>query len=162
MTDRREAGTGGTTERRPIKPRVMRVPNAGNFCSDDWCDDEKITLRRLTDINLGGKAGQGVSLERSICTRVSFEETRLHLQSARDVCFEGCNMANAIWVRSFWERVAVTDSRLTGFDLRDAEMRNVLISGCKADMACFRSAKCKSVRIEECCLTEADFQDADL
>jgi uncharacterized protein YjbI with pentapeptide repeats len=150
----------------PLKPRLQCVANSPGDSSvscDDWLDSHRMSSRRLVDCSLADHVGRDVSLERSICERVSFTASRWHQMTIRDVRFLKCDMANAGWKVSFWDRVEITGCRLVGFDASRATMKNVLIRDCQADFACFRFAGFKkTVCFEGCSLKEANFQGADL
>ena len=166
MTDRKMTEYCGVVAKHPLKPRLQCVENSpgdSNFTCGDLLDANEISARRLVDCTLAGAVGRDLSLERSICEKVLFTESRLHQLAIRDVRFLRCDMANARWQGAFWNRVEIVGCRLTGFDASEAIMKDVLIRDCQADFSCFRFATFKrAVCFEGCSLKEASFQGADL
>jgi uncharacterized protein YjbI with pentapeptide repeats len=165
MTDKKNACCS-VVDKHPLKPRlqcVANTPGDSSFSCDGLLDGHRISSRRLVDCSLADYVGRDVSLERSICEKVSFAESRLHQMAVRDVRFLKCDMANAGWMGSFWDRVEIAGCRLIGFDVSQASMKNVLIRDCQADYSYFRFARFKkTVCFEGCSLKEANFQGADL
>jgi uncharacterized protein YjbI with pentapeptide repeats len=54
------------------------------------------------------------------------------------------------------------DSRMTGIQLNECELRECLFVDTRLDMANFRLARLERVTFRDCSLVEADFADADL
>jgi uncharacterized protein YjbI with pentapeptide repeats len=166
MTDKKKKEYCSLVAKQPLKPRlqcVANTPGDSSFSCDDLLDIDKITARRLVDCSLADYVRRDLSLEQSICEKVSFTASRLPLMTTRDVRFLRCDMANARWIRSFWDRVEIVGCRLTGFDVTQAIMKDIIIRDCQADFACFRFATFKkTVCFEGCSLKEANFQGADL
>jgi uncharacterized protein YjbI with pentapeptide repeats len=166
MTDNKRNEHSSLMVKPPLKPRlqcVANTPGDSSLTCDDLLDIDKIAARRLVDCSLADYVGRDVALERSICEKVSFTESRLPQLAIRDVRFLKCDMANARWKGSFWNRVEIVGCRLTGFDASQAIMQNVLFKDCQADFACFRFATFKkTVCFEGCSLKESNFQGADL
>jgi uncharacterized protein YjbI with pentapeptide repeats len=52
--------------------------------------------------------------------------------------------------------------RMTGVTLAEIDAQDVLIRGCRLDLASFRAAKLDAVAFEDCVLHEADFYGANL
>jgi len=166
MTDSRRNEHSSLAVKDPLKPRlkcVANTPDNSSFCCDDLLDTHRIASRRLVDCSLADCVARDVSLERSICEKTSFTKSRFQQMTIRDVRFLKCDMSNAGWSGSFWDRVEITGCRLMGFDASQATMKNILIRDCKADFACFRFATFKkTVCFEGCSLKDANFQGADL
>ena len=53
--------------------------------------------------------------------------------------------------------MAVKGGRLTGLQVTEADIRDVVWRGCGADMATFRHARLLHVTFQDCSLREADF-----
>ena len=93
---------------------------------------------------------------------VDLSSSRLQRLSVVDVRVTGGSLANVAGRGSRWVRVELSDARLTGLDLPEADLRDVVLRGCRADLTSFARARLERVRFEGCELAEADFQGADL
>jgi uncharacterized protein YjbI with pentapeptide repeats len=114
----------------------------------------------------------GVALPGREAEAVEFEECRFDgadlsggsLPRARfgDCLLEQVNLANLRADRASMLRVRLAGCRMTGLHWLDGELRDVVVSRCRADLAVFRASRFHYVRFEDCHLARADFQDADL
>lgn len=77
----------------------------------------------------------------------------------RDVQFVHCDLSGAVLDEAVLMRVRFTDCRLTGVVLGGAELSDVHITDSRADLASFRMAKAKFLRIENTSLHGADFYE---
>lgn len=78
-------------------------------------------------------------------------------------CFlTGCDLANADGRGAKLMRVTIERGRLTGLQLAEAELRDVTIRGCRADLATFGFSRLGSVVFEDCVLADATFLEAQL
>ena len=75
----------------------------------------------------------------------------------RDTAFENPNLAPATIRGGSLTRVVVEGGRLTGLQVTEADVRDVVWRGCGADMATFRHARLLHVTFQDCSLREADF-----
>jgi uncharacterized protein YjbI with pentapeptide repeats len=75
----------------------------------------------------------------------------------RDTVFERANLANATFRGGSLTRVLVAGGRLTGLQVAETEIHDVVWRACGADMATFRHARLERVTFEDCVLREADF-----
>jgi uncharacterized protein YjbI with pentapeptide repeats len=101
-------------------------------------------------------------LEAVVLDAVDLSAARLQRLSVVDVHMHGGSLANAAGRGSRWVRVEVAGARLTGLDLPEADLRDVVVRDCRADLTSFARARLQRVWFERCELTEADFLDADL
>ena len=156
MTDKKRKERCGLVVKHPLKPRlqcVANTPGDNSFNCDDLLDVQGLSSRRLVQCSLADCVGRDMAVERSICEKVSFTQSRLHKMTIRDARFQECDMANASWGGSFWDRVEIAGCRLVGFDASQAIMKNMLVEECQADFACFRFASFKkTVCFERCSL----------
>jgi uncharacterized protein YjbI with pentapeptide repeats len=111
---------------------------------------------------LVGQTAQGVTFD-----TVRFEHVRLsgmvlgapHL---RDVYFDTCDFAEAVWDKAQMARVAVVDSRLVGFKASEARIQDAFFKECNGTLALFWSSTFKAARFQSCVLREASFYEADI
>lgn len=83
--------------------------------------------------------------------------------TARDVVFEGCDLAGTVLEPGGrLTRVRFEGCRLTGLALACAELTDVVINGGKADMANLRTVTATRVWAVDVSLREADFTEARL
>ena len=122
----------------------------------------EVTGSRLDDVTLAGSRWRHAAVADSVLT--------------------GCDLANAEFVESGWQRCELTRSRLVGIraagcvwkhvvisdsminlaNLRFLEAQRVRFSGCQLTGADLGSAQLSDVLFEDCDLTEADFSNARL
>jgi uncharacterized protein YjbI with pentapeptide repeats len=101
-------------------------------------------------------------LEAVILEGADLSAARLRRLSVVDVRVSGGSLANAAGRGSRWVRVELGGVRLTGLDLPEADLRDVVVRDCRADLTSFARSRLDRVWFEGCELTEADFVDADL
>jgi uncharacterized protein YjbI with pentapeptide repeats len=75
----------------------------------------------------------------------------------RDAVLRDANLANATFRGGEWTRVLVNGGRLTGLQVAEATLRDVLWRRCGAEMAAFRHTHLTRVTFADCNLREADF-----
>jgi uncharacterized protein YjbI with pentapeptide repeats len=102
------------------------------------------------------------SLEAVVLDGADLSQARLRRLSVLDVRVRGGSLANAAGRGSRWVRVELGGVRLTGLDLPEADLRDVVVRDCRADLTSFARSRMERVWFERCELTEADFLDADL
>lgn len=99
------------------------------------------------EVLFGGVEAEGVEL-----TKVSIIDSML----------EKCSLPAAKATESLWQRVTISDSRMSGIDWYDAILKDVEFINCKLDLANFRATKFKNVMFKDCVLAGADLQSAEL
>jgi uncharacterized protein YjbI with pentapeptide repeats len=113
-------------------------------------------LTRSTDLAAGGRFTElrlaGEDLSGSRLEGASFLHCEFGSIEADVARWRGVN-ARATTFRS---------SRMTGIQLNECELREVLFEDTRLDMANFRLARLERVTFRDCSLTEADFADAEL
>jgi uncharacterized protein YjbI with pentapeptide repeats len=101
-----------------------------------------------------------LSLREARLRGAELDDVRLRGLSLLDVEAEDIGAANGDWVGAQLRRLRIRNSRLTGLDLGEARIEEVLFEGCKLDFANFRHATIEFTTFEDCVLTEADFRGA--
>lgn len=116
----------------------------------------------LTEVELAGAAWAGVRADGVECTEVVLADPDLSGSelldwTMRDAVLRDANLANATLRGGEWTRVLVDGGRLTGLQVAEAALCDVLWRGCSAEMAAFRHTHLTRVTFADCNLREADF-----
>ena len=80
----------------------------------------------------------------------------------RNCALRACNLANLQARGADLHRVAIESGRLTGVRFHEARLTDVLISGCRVDLASFGGSRLERVTFEDCLLAQTDFLEATL
>ena len=136
----------------------------------------------LEEVELGDRPLHGLRLERVALRRADLSERaapdlRLEESLLEDVLLDGAEAAGLVLVdvavrRGSWSnlraargsctRADVDELRATGIDLSEAELRDVVLTGCRLDLASFRFSKLTRGAFRDCRLEEADLHAATL
>jgi uncharacterized protein YjbI with pentapeptide repeats len=151
-------------DRRPLKPRLSQVQREprNSIVEEGLIEDLTHTSSVFEGCSLAGRKGSFITFDRVVLRRVILKGTVFQGLTLKDARLSGCDLANASWPSSFWDRVEMQSGRMTGFDGTKGYLQNVIFKDCKADLACFRFMQFKAVRFEDCNLRSADFQGSDL
>lgn len=84
------------------------------------------------------------------------------LEDLVDVVVKDANWANVRAPRVSLERVEVRTTRLTGAELAEARLRDVVFDECRIDLAGLRHARLERVVFRDCRMGECDFYGAAL
>jgi uncharacterized protein YjbI with pentapeptide repeats len=103
-------------------------------------DTEHVADARLTDVDLSGDQRRGLRL--------------------RDVVIQRGNLANLAAQEAIITRVAIQGARLTGVDLTRAKLSDVSFRDCLVELATLAGATLERVSFERCRLAQADFREA--
>src|SRR5487761_1571203 len=149
-------------KRRSIAPPcldgVAMEPATVEGLNGDECFERKI----IDGAPLSAAAARGVVFDTCVIRRAALDGSKLARLRIVDARVEKPNLANSDWTKARLSRVEITGSRLTGLILSEAELRDVVVAGCKSDFLRCGLAKLTSVKFEDCILCDADFQDANL
>jgi uncharacterized protein YjbI with pentapeptide repeats len=102
---------------------------------------------RYSELEIRGDDFSGSRLEGASFTRCSFDAIEADVARWRGVSARA---------------TAFRDSRMTGIQLNEAMLREVVFEQTRLDMANFRLARLERVTFRDCSLNEADFGDARL
>jgi uncharacterized protein YjbI with pentapeptide repeats len=116
----------------------------------------------LGEVEIAGAEWAGLRADGVECTEVVLADPDLSGAELvdwvlRDALLRNPNLANATIRGGTQSRVLVEGGRLTGIQVAEAELRDVVWRGCGADMAAFRHTRLAHVTFEDCNLREADF-----
>ncbi|MEZ5076230.1 MAG: pentapeptide repeat-containing protein [Solirubrobacterales bacterium] len=93
---------------------------------------------------------------------VDLDGAQLHGVALVDVLADRLGAANGEWRGATLRRAVLTGSRLTGLDLGESRLEDVVLRDCKLDYANLRHAAIEHVTFSGCVLSGADFQGARL
>ncbi len=103
---------------------------------------------------------------------VEFAQCRFHKATLRDVRMTGTSLTDCLLLnvdlanlraqKSSMRRVRFDDCRATGLQWIDGLLRDVLMTGCRADLTSFRFTDLRNVEFDRCNLSRADFEHADV
>jgi uncharacterized protein YjbI with pentapeptide repeats len=88
------------------------------------------------------------------------EEPPLELGDLVDAVVTDADWANQRSPRLALKRVELGQIRLTGAELSEATLTDVVFDDCRLDLATFRFAKLERVVFRDCLMTECDFYEA--
>lgn len=146
----------------PVAPKIPTALADAKTPDNDLSDDGVYLSMQYESLDLSGGRAEDVEFERCRFRETSFSATILRRANLTDVEFIGCDLANLRLSDSRIFSAFVDRSRMTGTAMTDCGFRDVLFSGCRADLSSFRFARFKNVVFRNCNLTEANFQGADL
>ena len=98
------------------------------------------------------------------CKFTSNALTASMLPSSRwtDCIIQSADLSNATWIDAGLIRVQITNTKLTGFDARGAELRDLQFTDCKAPDILLTEAALTRVRFDQCQLTSLDLAGAKI
>ncbi|MEU8123882.1 pentapeptide repeat-containing protein [Spirillospora sp. NPDC049024] len=105
---------------------------------------------------------EDVGFERCRFTQTAFTGVVLHRAGFADCAFGDTDLANLRAFNSRMFGVRIANARMTGMQLPESGLRDVLVEGCRADLAGFRFAHLRDVVFRDCNLAEATFQSAGM
>ncbi len=124
--------------------------------------EARIENTRIEILDALGCSAANMTIDESILERVMFVQAKLEKFGLSDVLLKGCDFSAATCADGSWLRVHVKGGRLTGVDLSNAALKDVIFEDCKLDLANFRASKLTRVQFVRCHLKETDFQMATL
>ncbi len=147
----------GNEFRRPQLPR--RLPGMTLEKLENGQDFSGVGI---TGCDLSGQTAGEILFEQAQLKRVLF--TRTHLSRIRmlDVRAELCDWSGASWEKGRFRRVELKECRLSGFQLFETELDQVLFTDCIFESAVIVTGSFQGARFEGCNLREARFEESDL
>lgn len=112
--------------------------------------------------DVSGQSIESLFFEYFLVERANFARTKFRSIKVKDARIQKCDLSNADWSYGTLERIEFIGDRLTGLKANEAKFSDVVMMGCKGDLAQFRHATFRDALFEECIFTEADFMGADL
>ncbi len=142
-------------------PAPPRLPTRSLITEPVVDLSDEITCRGM---EIGSASGTATAAEFTGCRFMAADltGTLLRRSAFTDCRFERSNLANLRAERSRLTRVTFDATRLTGLHWTDGVLRDVAVTGCRADLTGFRFTRFDGVTFDDCNLSRADFQNADL
>ncbi len=109
----------------------------------------------------GTEAGSGEFVNVRM-TGASFSETRFRGVRLLDVVARELDATSADWTGAAMSRVLFENCRLTGFQVPEADLKDVTFKRCKIDYGNFRMARLENVTFDECVFDDTDFSNGVL
>lgn len=161
----------------PRLPSQLEEPPSGALSYDAAFSDASLSDVAWADQHAGGVRLEAVRLVNADLSGARLEHLRLE-----DCELTRCELANLEGRGTQAARVRVQESRLTGPAFLEGSLRDLVIRGCRVDLASFGftqlirvtfeeclmaetsflGARLEGVRFQSCDLTRADFRDASL
>lgn len=94
--------------------------------------------------------------------RAQLPSAKLDKIAANDMVADRCDLSAVRCAEGSFQRTEFLRTRLTGWDISNGVLKDVLFSECKIDMANLRFAKLRNVKFTDCQLQGADFINATL
>ena len=146
-----------------VRPRPPRLPSeleqaqGGALGHDATFSDVGLSDVAWADQLAGGVRLEAVRLVNGDLSGAQLEKLRLD-----DCELTRCELANLQGRGTQATRVMVQESRLTGIALPEGSLRDLLVRGCRVDLASFGFAELVRVTFEDCLITETSFLGARL
>lgn len=156
MPRRQAASASGVQP--PRLPAQLAVAPAQDLLGDH----ASFTRCVLEDCRFDDQAAEDLLLEQVLGRRVSFGQTQLALAQLLDVRLDACDLAGSEWSKPHARRVEWIGCRLIGVRLVEAQIEDLLVRKCNADLARLWSSTCRRVCFDQCTLREASFEGSDL
>jgi uncharacterized protein YjbI with pentapeptide repeats len=152
----------------PAHPQTI-TPELPDLESIDFCDAPS-TLEDNTTIDhahLNAPFAQpiharGIVFDQSKLTNTALMTSTLPSSRWTDCAIETADLSSATWIDARLIRVTITNTKLTGFDARGAELRDVHYKECKAPDMLLTETKLTRVRFDHCQLTSLDLSGATI
>ncbi len=140
-----------------IKRKELRAVALDQMNDDDITEDFLLEGAELSE-----SVAQDIRFLGGVISRAKFDQSKLLQAKLVNVIIENSHLSNARWEKSFFSRVAMVGSKLTGFQAISGKWADVTLKECKIDLALFVLTKMKNIVFEDCILTEADFQECEM
>ncbi len=144
----------------PAAPDLADRLDSGNVAA--LVEDQTVAELEPTRDMLAEQHAKGVSLTSARLIDVDLSGSSLERLDLTDLVLRGCNLANARAPGVSAFRVLIERSRLTGVQLTEGLLRDVIVRECRVDLATFGFSHLERVSFEDCVLTQSDFLDGQL
>jgi uncharacterized protein YjbI with pentapeptide repeats len=151
--------------RNPTAPRIRRTLTPAASSDLGLAHDGKYLSLEYGPVTVAGaehEDAEDVEFDRCRFTKTTLAGVRLTGARFADVAFDGCDLANTKLFKSHMFSASLANCRMTGMQMTEGGMRDVVVDGCRADLAAFRFARLRDVVFTGCNLSEANFQSAEL
>lgn len=146
--------------REPLKPKTRSTrPVAAVEHADGELIMDGVELR---SVDMTAVESDFAEMSGSRLSEVRLSGSRWRHAAFADSTMSGCDLANAEFVESGWQRIRIDHSKLVGIRAAGSSWKNVLISDSMINLANLRFLDAQRVTFEGCQLTGVDFGSAQL
>jgi len=119
-------------------------------------DGDGLCEATLSDAAFAGLQAPGLAIEACVLERVVLAGAQLRGARWRDVELRDCDLANADLRGIRARRVRIAGARLTGSLLSEADLGDVELVGCQADLTAFAGARLDRLRVSAIAVIAAE------
>jgi uncharacterized protein YjbI with pentapeptide repeats len=145
---------------KPKKPTLNSDLKLVDTLQPYLVDEGVISNISSTNQNINNIKAKTVTVKRSKLCKIQTIDVDLRNLCLDDVLLTSSDLSAIKLPCLSAERVEIRDTRLSGIQIYDATLRELLFRECKLDLSNFRFSKLKNVVFENCVLVEADFAGA--
>ncbi|QDP97532.1 pentapeptide repeat-containing protein [Microlunatus elymi] len=146
--------------RPPLAPRTGKARPAADAPTGG--DDLIMNAIALAGVDLAALESDYAEASGSRFADVTLASSNWRHAAFADCSFSGCDLANAEFVESGWQRVEVRHSRMLGLQASGCSWKNVVIADTMINLANLRFLQAERVRFENCVLAGTDFGSSRL
>ena len=146
-----------------VLPRPPRLPAQLEETPSGTLEHEAtFSDASLPNVAWSGQQAGGVRLQAVRLVNGDLSGARLEKLGLSDCELTRCELANLEGRGTQATRVRVQESRLTGIGFPEGTLRDLLVRGCRLDLASFGFAQLIRVTFEDCLMAETSFLGARL
>lgn len=149
------------TPRAPVEPRGVDDLRGEDLLRLVVEDETRVEGLELTGALPPGVVARNVTIEEARI-KGSLAGAKLHDLHLHDAELAGADLANVDIAKGHVDRVVAKDCRLTGAQLIETTLKDVVFTGCRIDFAVLAEARLDRVRFERCDLREVSLEGAQL
>lgn len=149
------------TPRAPVEPRGVDDLRGEDLLRLVVEDETRVEGLELTGALPPGVVARNVTIEEARI-KGSLAGAKLHDVHLHDAELAGADLANVDLTKGHVDRVVAKDCRLTGAQLIETTLKDVVFTGCRIDFAVLAEARLDRVRFERCDLREVSLEGAQL
>ena len=161
----RPAKSGGTQvgpSRPPAKPRIPNVLDQIGGALARIDAEGRYQNVHVTGADFSRVAAAHVEIVAARLERVDLAEAHLPGVVVRDVAIDRGDWSNVVAYQAHLTRSTLHGVRLTGAQIIDSGLSDVVFEDAKLDLAVFRSSRLRRVEFRGCNLARADFANASI
>lgn len=145
-----------------IKPPSLPAKSTAPLSNLDLADDTEYGDFILSGQSLIGQSFERVTIERSLFKLVRCSALNLAKSKLVDIRFETCDLSNSEFEGGKFTRVEMTDCKITGMHVTNADISDLLLQSCTGELVQFHDSVFKRVVFQGCQLRGADFRYCNL
>lgn len=148
------------------KPPAIEPPDLGRESSLEKISptrslaDGPFSELLVENVDWSDQAASSADFNFSLLRQARLTKTRLKSAQFRDLRFIGCDVSVGDWIGASIRRVEFLTTRMTGLNLSETTIKDVVFRDCPLSYAVFQFAKLERCRFEDCDLVDVTFQGA--